>query len=483
MTENSSKSVKGIWLWATGLALLVNAMLLYRHDGLSAVLVTLGAVGGAGCWRRQRGGALAKRWLAAGIYLVLASGLLLVTTVPEIRFLAGAVLVLGMAVLGMEVRAASWTAWLAGWLESLFGALRRGIGYFTFGRAAEGGRGRLVLQVLSGLLVSVPLAFVALGLLSSADRVFGNMVTEFAALLDGEFVARSIWRLAAFAGVAAFFFGLAVKDVSFGTREPSLAGPEPPKVPVAVSATVLVVLDFIYLVFAYVQFVFLFGGSTAEGAVMGVPGAYHYAEYARQGFFELVALTLLNTAGIIVLHKITQPHKAIRTGLTVTVASNLVMAASSAYKMHLYEAAYGYTRLRLYVYLILAFIAAFMVLQGIALWKDSWKPVEWAAAAGLVYFLAVGYMDTDSFIARANIERFEETGEIDAYYLLGLSEDAWPRVLPFVLDYPEEVSGAGERERLEGILARSEDERLFFEYNIRHAKAKKALQQYSALSQ
>ncbi|MGW4336896.1 DUF4153 domain-containing protein [Rhodococcus koreensis] len=63
--------------------------------------------------------------------------------------------------------------------------------------------------------------------------------------------------------------------------------------------------------------------------------------------------------------------------------------------MSLYERQYGYTRLRVTV-----------------LWL------------GVVFVLLVGAIDPDAYVARKNVERFEDTGRIDVSYLGSLAVDA-----------------------------------------------------------
>ncbi len=461
---------KKAWIWSTVVALMMNGLLLYMYDGISAVFVVMTAVIGMAYFKYLKEGRISRKTAAIGLYLILLSGILAITTVKEIRILTGFILIAGMVAMTMSFKPFKWTAWIKGWFSSLFSAVGKGMGYWTMGEKVTGEHGKLALQIVIGLVVSLPIAFVALSLLGSADSVFGNMLDRFMALFDRTWVVKALWRLIVFAFAAVFFFGKGIAGETEIEAERADRGMKA-TLPAAVSATVLVVLDAIYLVFAYVQFVYLFSGAV-------LPQGYTYADYARQGFFELVALSILNTVGIILVHLFTKQSKVVRITLTVTVACNMVMIASSAYKMHLYENAYGYTRDRLYVYFILAFLAAFMVLQGTGLWKDTWRPVEWALAGGLVYLMVIGYLNTDKMIAEENIERYAYTDYIDGYYLLTLSEDARTEVLAFVNAHPEEFSGMGEADLLEQITE-TDEARYFFQYNYRHEKAKKALQIYS----
>jgi len=58
--------------------------------------------------------------------------------------------------------------------------------------------------------------------------------------------------------------------------------------PITVS-TMLILIDLLYAFFIAIQFSYLFGSLR-----YGLPQNFTYAQYARKGFFELVAVTLIN---------------------------------------------------------------------------------------------------------------------------------------------------------------------------------------------
>jgi hypothetical protein len=46
-----------------------------------------------------------------------------------------------------------------------------------------------------------------------------------------------------------------------------------------------------------------------------------------------------------------------------------------------------------------------------------------------VFFLAFGLMNPDGWVAQRNIDRFQQTGTLDTYYLAGLGVDATPAIV------------------------------------------------------
>lgn len=80
----------------------------------------------------------------------------------------------------------------------------------------------------------------------------------------------------------------------FGKREEAVEIPLPPKEGKLVwdgviLVTVLAMIDLVYAAFTYVQISYLFSGAKAA-----LPDGLTYAEYAKNGFNELVTVTVIN---------------------------------------------------------------------------------------------------------------------------------------------------------------------------------------------
>jgi hypothetical protein len=117
----------------------------------------------------------------------------------------------------------------------------------------------------------------------------------------------------------------------------------------------------------------------------------------------------------------------IRALLGTLAALALVVVASALYRMHVYEQAYGFTRLRLVVSVCELWLGGLFVLilaAGVRL-RAGWLPRAAVGAAVAALIGLVG-LNPDGFIAERNVQRYETTGRIDARYLSGLSADAAP---------------------------------------------------------
>jgi hypothetical protein len=78
--------------------------------------------------------------------------------------------------------------------------------------------------------------------------------------------------------------------------------------------------------------------------------------------------------------------------------------------------------------------------------------------------LSLAAVNPDAYIAERNIERFEQTGRIDWYYLSGLSADA----VPVLADLPKRYRPCV----IEGVPQRDD----WLEWNLGRARAQQTLE-------
>ena len=470
------------WVSLTIFGLWMNFLLVERVAGISIFLLIATYVGVIGYLRYQEG-TLDRIFYFIGAYMILLAPVFMVTTVPVIRFFAGLVLCLLSILLVISPKLFRWQEWLKSLIVNLVYGLGNGIEYFRAGRRGAGIKSKYLGQIILGLVIAIPLLSVAIVLLSSADAIMAQMTEDFIEEIQWDGMDVLIFRIILFVVTVPLLFGMFVhinrKDADQEIE--AISEPQSMKfIPTLVSATVLVSLNLVYVFFAYIQIRFLFlAGNPAfmEG--------YHYADYARRGFFELVILAVFNIMGILVIHGFTKPHIFIRISLSITAMSTMIMLVSSAYKMRLYEVAYGYTQLRLYVYFILAFMALFMIMIGYGIWKEKARVIEWAVVIGLVYFLCVSYLNVDRIIVDNNLERFEEEGGVDLYYLTSLSEDG--RMVLMAYDQKGDMlKSAKDYDHFLTMKERwveeatSQTNRDFLSYNIRYSAYFKSLNTHTS---
>ncbi len=193
-------------------------------------------------------------------------------------------------------------------------------------------------------------------------------------------------------------------------------------------AIALVALDLLFAAFVAVQGTVLFGKDEHVLSTAGLT----YSQYAREGFFQLLtaaALTLAVLGGALRWARTaTRTQRILLRGLLAALALlTLVVLVSAAHRLDLYQDAFGATRLRLAAGSGIAWLGVVLalVLGATAGDRFRWLPRACVLASALT-MLGFALYDPDRRIAERNVERFERTGKIDAYYLTELSADAVP---------------------------------------------------------
>lgn len=271
--------------------------------------------------------------------------------------------------------------------------------------------------------VSMALLVVFGSLLVGADPAFADLLDD---LVPDVPASAGVGRLL-LAGLAT---GVALGGAAVLAAPLQVSGPEPAPTRVrraewAVPVTALVAL---FAAFVLVQVAVLFGGA---GHVLGAGGPT-YAGYARGGFWQLLAVTALTLAVLAAAarwapRELPADRLLVRVLLGALTALTLVIVASALHRMHTYEQAYGFTRLRLVVSVGEAWLGSVLLLvlaAGVRL-RGRWLP-EAAVATAVAALLGLAAANPDGLIADRNVTRYAETGSIDLAYLSGLSADAVP---------------------------------------------------------
>lgn len=314
----------------------------------------------------------------------------------------------------------SWTALVAGgflpWLlpaRSVGWAgrsLPRRVHAPSVGRVAIVGAATVVLVLVFG------------GLFASADPAFGRLADTLVPSFDlGDVFSRAT----VFALVLFFVFGGGYL-VRFPPALDAAAPARRTSVPPWEWALPLAVLDALFIAFVAVQAAVLFGGHHHVLETEGLT----YAEYARQGFWQLLwvsGLALLVLAVIIRVADTGRDRRLLRALAGTLCLTSIVVVASAIMRMWVYQQAYGFSTERLLVITIELWLGAVFVMVALAgvRMTAGWLPRA-VLVAGIVALLGLAGLNPERLIADRNIDRFERTGQLDAKYLSGLSSDIDP---------------------------------------------------------
>ncbi|RFS87146.1 DUF4173 domain-containing protein [Actinomadura spongiicola] len=292
-------------------------------------------------------------------------------------------------------------------------------------RTMSSGRGTAWPIIRTGLI--------AVGLLAVFGALFVGADAAFGTLASGLLPEVSTSTVVAYGFTGIVILLLAASAAFLGQAPPPLRmlNPDPAKpagrwswiVPIAA-------LDLLFLMFCAIQArVFLADDKNELLRSTGLT----YAEYARQGFFQLVVVTILVLAVVAAAMRYApsadrRDRVTVRALLGLLCALTLVVVGVALRRLYLYEETFGWTRLRLWVHafeLWLGFVIVLVAAAGVVKGRVAWLPRA-VAASGAVMMLALASINPDGYIAEHNVARYLETRKIDVYYLRTLSADAVP---------------------------------------------------------
>lgn len=288
-------------------------------------------------------------------------------------------------------------------------------------RDARGQKSRHTVQgAFLGLLAAVPLLALVLWLLAGADSVFDALLGGFSGWLRRMDAGLTAWRaLRIFLFTLAFFSALRFLCLPPREKAPEEARDAAPAAPFV---TVLVLLCAVYLVFDAIQVVFLFGGAQTAAMRGG------YAEYARTGFFQLVAAAGVNLTVLLIALSRGERTAALRVCAALLLALTAVLLVSAFLRMRLYIAAYGLSLLRAVTLWIMGLIAVSLALCAVKLQRPDFRFWPVFAAVGLAGWIVLNFVNIDARIADYNVSAYLDgrLAQVDTDYLADLSPDVIP---------------------------------------------------------
>ncbi|MEV4011488.1 DUF4153 domain-containing protein [Nonomuraea angiospora] len=386
--------------------------------GIVLVALVLGAAALPAVWRRM------TPWTVA--FGLTAYFLISMAAVRDADWLVAILLVAGAGLGALAVSGAG-----AGWLGVIRGGasvmLALGpVPWFLAQPLKKLTAKRRVMPMLAALGITAVLLLVFGLLFASADAVFASFLERLTTAPDwAESAPVRIFLFALFAVLLAAVVLVALRPVV----DP--VGPEPK---FSVSGSIWIVpltaVNLLFASFVAVQITALFGGNTWVLKTAGLT----YAEYARQGFFQLVVVSVFVLGIVAVAGGMLKVERRERWLLAVLLGVlcglTMVVLASALHRMNLYTEAYGLSRLRLSVQATvwwLGTLFALVLLAGAArlLGRGSgWLPRTVVLVTGLGLG-AFAIVNPDLQVAHTQVEVRGVT-KLDSDYLGDLGAEAVP---------------------------------------------------------
>jgi len=283
----------------------------------------------------------------------------------------------------------------------------------------------VVPKVLRGILLSVPFVIIFVILLGSADMRYFKFIETSLSFDENTFNYLIISFLSFF--VAVGFLRGQFKSSFVKLGDSSTEGMRAGAIEVC---TVLAVINFVFLSFIVIQLGYHFGDNTLVIQGKGIT----YATYAKQGFFELVIITLIALPSLWLLEwtvrDATQAEKtAFRIITLVTIILIGLIAASAIHRLSLYTEAYGLTEIRFYASSFLVWIVGLFFIFVITVLRGKRNYFLSSVLLSFIIMVAVlNVVNPDAKIAKTNMNRIDKTS-LDLDYVYSLSTDAIPTII------------------------------------------------------
>lgn len=202
-----------------------------------------------------------------------------------------------------------------------------------------------VINIIFGTIIGVFISGLILVLLTSADAYFDKFLSSIVTNINVNF---NLWYV--IKGIIYFVILFVIGINLFKNKEIALKESKMSRVNKTVVTTMLFIVNFVFVLFLISEI------SKLCGNFLKVPKGYIYSSYAREGFFQLLFVTLINFGIILYLiykTNLVKEDKKVKCLVLSLIAFSIFLIFNSYYRMFLYIGRFRFTNLRLQVILFL----------------------------------------------------------------------------------------------------------------------------------
>lgn len=354
--------------------------------------------------------------------------------------------------------------------------------------------GDILGKIIKGGVIALIPTIVVCGLLSydsDFSRMIGNMVD-----LDAGEVFSNIWSLLLGIIVGQYVFRLFVASADNAVREKCTEAEcvaklkRIQKTHVATALAAVLPILFVYVVYFISQWKYYMSAFTGR-----LPAGLSYANYAREGFFQLCAVSVINMIIILFVQMFMDVSESVvekvKKGIVITYAVfTLVLIATAMSKMALYISSYGLTEKRVLSSWLMLVLSIVFVVVIVKQFVAKLNAVAVSTAVVVVAFGILGLSNVDGIIARYNVDRYLDGSleTIDIWAMQDLGDAAVPELVRLMEELEDSgmvgtdsyASNIYDRTKvvLENIaLEYANVDRQIMSYTIPYIKAKDALEE------
>jgi len=357
----------------------------------------------------------------------------------------------------------------------------------------------MVAKILVGLAVAlVPTAVVLI--LLSYDQSFTRLLDE---IFSFEFrdVLENVLYIGLGIPVAMYLFGMFVSARNKTCENVMPVGKwgnasrKMRVIPTTTAVAAVLPILFIYVVFFISQWQYYVSGFRGV-----LPEGISYTDYAREGFFQLCAVAVINLVIVAVIslmlrRKSESAPLPLRVISIVFSLATVLLISTAMSKMIMYIDCYGLTRKRVYAswfMVLLAIIFAVIILKQFI---SGLKVMSVSAAICAIMFLGLAVSNVDSFIACYNVNSYinGELDTVDVEAMVDLGDSAVPHMVTLAehlgvneTNGPEDLIALKSENELKAKVryylyyVDSKEDRGLFEYTLPAVRAEEAMQRVEA---
>ncbi len=297
--------------------------------------------------------------------------------------------------------------------------------------------GKRAKHILTGIIFAIPLLFMIGLLFTSADPLFGSVVRDlFCDWNSVSFIGKLVRDIVVLLFVIAFIWRI------YERTKDDRGIPKPTRFDIGstILPTVLFLLNALFAVFIAFQISFFFGNQELVQRY-----GLTYADYARNGFFQLLVVAGIVFAFTMLVFYSARLHERAEKILTIIlILQTYVVIISAAKRLMLYIDTYGLTLSRWWAMASIVIIALVLTaIAAAALTRMSYfQFVKFLVVFSLFAFSIPLLFNAERQIAENNVQRFLSgtTSKLDVAYLFTLSSDALPPMIELIKrDWPSKI--------------------------------------------
>ena len=337
---------------------------------------------------------------------------------------------------------------------------------------------------LIGIAISLPVLCIIIPLLVSSDVAFKTLVSDFLVNVS-LFAASLVITVLIIPFMWSYLFGLKNRYI-IGNNKNAKYGNVPP----LTLNTLLIATSVIYIIYLVSQLAYI----TKTFAFL-LPEDFSAAQFARQGFFQMAAISFINLVLIAVSTLAVRHNEGLKLPVLTKIFSTFLCAFTLFYistafiRMQKYISIYGLTRLRVLTSVFMVMLALIFIVILIRIYFKKVAYMKIIIVLCAVTLAGISFADINTLISEYNykhymlreisidVEQLQELGVSSLPVLTKLTEDKNQKIADDAVNALLYISDIYSEDYFDEYDDEIENkyEIPFFSYNTSYEKGRKAI--------